>query len=236
VSAAGIVSGASFLGGGVAPGMIVSIFGGGLGPPGGASLELDASGYVKTQLQGTRVLFNDVPAPLVFTSETQISAAVPYALAGSPTLRVVVENQGVRSAPVELAVADSAPGLFTLDASGAGPGAILNQDGSVNTPQNPAERGSIVSLFGTGEGETEPAGQDGKLASNTPPRPRLPVSVTIGGREADVLYAGGAPGLVAGVIQVNAQVPADLGETGDAPVILRVGNASSQPGVTLSVR
>jgi uncharacterized protein (TIGR03437 family) len=236
VSAAGIVSAASFLGGGVAPGMIVSIFGSGLGPPQIASLELDANGYVKTELRGTRVLFNDVPAPLIFTSETQVGAVAPYALDGSSTLRVVVEMRGVRSAPVELAVSESAPGLFTLHSSGSGGGAILNQDGTVNTPENPAERGSVVALFGTGEGQTEPAGQDGKLATQTLPRPRLPVSVTIAGRDAELLYAGGAPGLVAGVVQVNARVPEDLTATGEVPVILRVGNAASQPGVTLAVR
>jgi uncharacterized protein (TIGR03437 family) len=134
-----------------------------------------------------------------------------------------------------MAVSESAPGLFTLDSSGAGPGAVLNQDGSLNTPENPAERGSIVVLYGTGEGQTEPAGQDGSIAGEVPPRPRGPVAVRIGGREADVIYAGGAPGLVAGVIQVNARVPEDA-ETGEVPVILRVGGADSQPGVTLAVR
>jgi uncharacterized protein (TIGR03437 family) len=236
VTAAGIVSGASFLGGVVAPGMIVSIFGSRLGPPQLASLDLDGNGYVKTELQGTRVLFNDVPAPLVFASETQVGAIVPYTLAGAGTLRLVVECQGLRSTPVELPVSESAPGLFTINASGTGLGAILNQDGSVNTLENAAERGSIVALFGTGEGQTEPAGRDGKLAAETLPRPRLPVSVTIGGRAVEVVYAGGAPGLVAGVIQVNARVPADLAASGELPVVLQVGGAASQSGVTLAVR
>jgi uncharacterized protein (TIGR03437 family) len=236
VAEAGIVSGASFLGGAVAPGMLVSIFGSGLGPPEGALLELDGSGYAKTQLQGTRVLFNDVPAPLVFLSPTQVGAVVPYALDGN-AVRVVVEAHGVRSPAVEVPLSDSAPGLFTLDSSGAGGGAILNQDGSINAAENPAERGSIVALFGTGEGQTEPAGQDGKIAAEVPPQPRQQVAVTIGGLAAEILYAGGAPGLVAGVIQVNARVPAGLAaETGEVPVVLQVGNATSQPGVTLSVR
>jgi uncharacterized protein (TIGR03437 family) len=214
----------------------VSIFGSRLGPTQLASLDLDGNGYVKTELQGTRVLFNDVPAPLVFVSETQVGAIVPYALDGTGALRLVVECQGVRSVPVELPAAESAPGLFTLNSSGTGLGAILNQDGSVNALENPAERGSVVVLFGTGEGQTEPAGQDGKLAVETPPRPRLPLAVTIGGRPAEVLYAGGAPGLVAGVIQVNARVPADLAASGEVPVVLQVGGAASQPGVTLAVR
>jgi uncharacterized protein (TIGR03437 family) len=112
----------------------------------------------------------------------------------------------------------------------------LNQDGSVNALENPAERGSVVVLFGTGEGQTEPAGQDGKIATEALPRPRLSLAVTIGGRPADVLYAGGAPGLVAGVIQINARVPADLAANGEVSVVLQVGGAASQPGVTLAVR
>jgi uncharacterized protein (TIGR03437 family) len=236
VAAAGIVSGASFRPGAVAPGMVVSIFGSGLGPPGGGSLQLDGGGLVKTELQGSRVLFNGVPAPLIFSSANQVSVIAPYALANEAVARVVVECGGVRSAPVELAVAESAPGLFTYDSSGAGQGALLNQDGSVNTPQNPAERGSIVVLFGTGEGQTDPAGQDGLINGVIPPQPRQPVAVLIGGREAAVLYAGGAPGLVAGVIQVNARIPEDLAESGAVPVTLRVGTAGSQPGVTLAVR
>jgi uncharacterized protein (TIGR03437 family) len=236
VAASGIVSGASFLGGAIAPGMMVSIFGSGLGPPDAASLQIDGNGRVKTQLNGVRVLFNDVPAPVIFASPTQLGAIAPYALDSSATIRVVVESQGLRSVPVDLTAAPSAPGLFTLDASGAGGGAILNQDGSVNTAANPAGRGSIVVLFGTGEGQTEPGGEDGRIITDVLPRPRLPVSVTIGGQPAEVVYAGGAPGLVAGVLQVNARVPADLTPTGNVPVVLEVGSAASQPGVTLAVR
>ena len=236
VAASGVVSGASFLPGAVAPGMIVSIFGSELGPPEGALLELDGNGSVKTQLRGARVLFNETPAPLIFASRNQVSAIAPYALADGTSLRIVVEYGGARSVPVDLTVAESAPGLFTYDSSGAGPGAILNEDGSVNTPANPANRGSIVVLYGTGEGQTEPAGEDGKIAAGIPPLPLRPVAVRIGGREAEVTYAGGAPGLVAGVIQVNARVPADLAETGAMPVVLQVGSRDSQPGVTLAVR
>jgi uncharacterized protein (TIGR03437 family) len=216
--------------------MIVSIFGSGLGPLEAASLELDGNGHVATQLAGTRVLFNGVPAPVIFTSETQIGVIAPYALDGNSILHVAVELNGVRSLPVELAVAPTAPGLFTVDSSGRGPGAILNQDGSINSPANPAARGSIIVLYGTGEGQTDPGGEDGKVAVDVLPRPRLPVSVTIGGRQAEVLFAGGAPSLVAGVIQVNARVPADLAQTGEVPVLLQVGSAASQPGVTLSIR
>jgi uncharacterized protein (TIGR03437 family) len=236
VAASGIVNGASYLPGAVAPGMLVSIFGTGLGPPEGASLELDISGLVKTQLRGSRVLFNGVPAPVIFSSANQVSVIAPYSIADGATVSVVVECGGLGSAPVELAVAESAPALFTYDSSGSGQGAILNEDGSLNTPQNPAERGSIVVFYGTGEGQTEPAGQDGQITGELLPHPLRPVSVLIGGREASVLYAGGAPGLVAGVVQVNARIPDDLPESGAVPVTLQVGASASQPGVTLAVR
>ena len=91
-------------------------------------------------------------------------------------------------------------------------------------------------LYATGEGQTVPDGVDGLLTGTTLRRPALPVSVTIGGQPAEVLYAGSAPGLVSGVLQVNARIPAGV-TTGPAiPVVVTVGGASSQAGVTLAVR
>jgi uncharacterized protein (TIGR03437 family) len=86
----------------------------------------------------------------------------------------------------------------------------LNEDGPVNSTSNPAAKGSIVVLYGTGEGQTSPTGVDGRLALNVFPKPVLPVSVRIGGRVAEVLYFGAAPGLVAGVSQANVRIPADV--------------------------
>lgn len=125
---------------------------------------------------------------------------------------------------------DASPGLFTADASGKGQGAILNQDGSVNTPNNPAQVGSVVALFGTGEGATNPSGTDGKLAGLPLPMPLLPVQVLVGGVPADLLYASGAPTEVAGVLQINVRVPSAVA-AGRQPVILRIGQNSSQPDV-----
>ena len=90
-------------------------------------------------------------------------------------------------------------------------------------------------LFGTGEGQTNPPGVDGKLAAGVFPKPVLPLSVRIGGVNAEILYAGAAPGLVAGVIQVNARVP-DGVPSGDVPVLVTVGSASSHPELTVAVR
>ena len=112
----------------------------------------------------------------------------------------------------------------------------MNQDGSLNGPAVAARAGEVVVLFATGEGQTFPAGEDGTLTGAQTARPVLPVRVTIGGREGLVLYAGGAPGLVAGVFQVNVRVPADVAAGNAVAVVLQVGENSSANGVTLAIR
>lgn len=232
---ASVVNAASFLSGPVAPGEIVTVFGSGFGPGPLTTLRLTA-GLVNTTLGGTRVLFDGVPAPLIYTVENQLSAVVPYAVAGKSSTQVQVEYRGTRSAPVTLQVAPDSPGIFALDSSGKGPGAILNQDSSVNSPANPAHIGSVVSIFATGEGQTSPAGVDGKPGSDPVPHPILSVIVTIGGQTVTPTYAGGAPGNVAGLMQVNVQIPSGI-QTGSAvPVVVQLGNTSSQAGVTIAVR
>ena len=107
----------------------------------------------------------------------------------------------------------------------------------MNSAANPAEKGAVVSLYATGEGETDPQVADGRLATpQVLPRPKAPVEVTIGGWRAEVLYAGAAPGQVVGLLQVNARVPAGAPSGSAVPVVLTIGAASSQPGVTLAVK
>ena len=111
----------------------------------------------------------------------------------------------------------------------------MNQVFSVNAASNPAEKGSIIQIFATGEGQTDPGGVDARLATSVLPKPLLPVSVRIGGIMADVVYAGAAPDLVAGVIQVNARVPAGVA-SGAVPVTIIVGTQESRAGVTVAIR
>jgi uncharacterized protein (TIGR03437 family) len=112
---------------------------------------------------------------------------------------------------------------------------VLNQDGSVNSFKKPAKAGSIVSIYATGEGQTRPSGVDGKVAdAGNLPIPAKDVAVFISGNKCDVLYAGGVPGQVAGLLQVNVRIPADT-PSGDVPVVLQVGDGSSQPGITIAV-
>jgi uncharacterized protein (TIGR03437 family) len=228
-----VTNAASFIPGAVTPGEIVVIFGSAIGPATLTPLTLDPSGVVSQRLAATQVFFDDVPAPLIYTSANQVSAIVPYEVAGRTSVRLQVQYQGLRSREVVVNVVDSNPGIFTIDS--AGQGAVLNQDFSVNTAQNGAAPESVVSIFGTGEGQTNPIGATGKITSTQLAKPILPVTAQIDGQTAEVLYAGSAPGLPAGALQVNVKIPASVRRGVSVPVVVTVGNASSQAGVTLFV-
>ncbi len=217
-----------------APGQIIALFGSGIGPPDGVGLSLDESGFVDTILAGTRVLFDGSPAPMIYTSSSQVMAVVPYNIAGQSTTNIQVEYNGAVSPGVDVNVADSAPGIFTADASGTGQGAILNEDFSLNSAANPAARGSIVVIYATGQGQTDPNGVDGVVTADVLPKPMLPVTVTIGGQQAEILFVGAVSGLVAGVMQVDARVPDGIGP-GNVPVVITVGGNRSPSSVTMDV-
>ena len=115
----------------------------------------------------------------------------------------------------------------------------LNADATLNSGVSPAARGSVVTIYATGyatgEGQTEASGIDGKPAAVPFPKPVLPVVLYVGGYAAEILFAGGAPGY-AGLLQINARLPGGFAPTGDVPVVLVIGTASSRTGVTISVR
>lgn len=107
----------------------------------------------------------------------------------------------------------------------------------MNSPANPAQAGSVLQIFATGEGLTSPAATTGVIVEAGSLRsPLLPVGVTIGGENALVLYAGSAPGSVAGLFQVNAQLPQDLAPSSAVTVVLTVGSEASQAAVTVAVK
>jgi uncharacterized protein (TIGR03437 family) len=234
--AEGVASAASYATGAVSPGEIITIFGQGLGPEDLVTLRVEDSGRVSTELAGTKVLFDGVAAPLVYVQARQLSAVVPFSVAGKDTTRIQVVRSGVASKEVILPVVPARPAVFTLDSSGRGGAAALHPDYRPVSRDNPTRPGSIITLFATGAGQLSPAVPDGTVIRGEPlPRPILPVSVRIGGRDAEVLYAGAAPELVAGVLQINVRVP-DGVPVGDAvPVTLRVGDAASQAGVTIAI-
>ncbi len=236
VTPSGVVNAASLKANPVAPGEIVSIFGVGLGPSVAGSLTVNANGTVATTLTGVQVLFDGFAAPMFYAGPGQLNVSVPYEIAGQSSTQVQVQSMGIASDPVAMPVTAMAPALFTFDPGGTGQGAILNQDSSVNSASNPAGRGSVVVLFATGEGQTTPEGVNGKLASDVLPKPVASVTVKIGGVSAELLYAGAAPGEVAGVMQLNARVPSGIPAGNAVPVQLIVGNVTGQAGVTLAVQ
>ena len=229
-----VVNGASFLSGPVAPGEIVSIFGTALGSLNPATLQLDQSQKVATRLVGTQVFFDEHPAPLIYSSAGQVSVIVPYEIAGNAMTSVSIQYLNLRSSGVSVPVATSSPGIFTTN--GTSQGAILNQDSSVNSANNGADPGSIVSIFATGEGQTSPSGIDGTINQGTLPMPLLPVTVQIAGQNVPVQYAGAAPGEPAGVLQVNATIPSSVPRGVPVPVVIMVGNTSSQSGVMVAIK
>jgi len=233
----GMVDGASTQPGAVTPGKIVVLYGDRIGPATLAGPQLGTNGRLATSLGGTQVLFDGTPAPLLYASNGQVAAIVPYGLDGKLGTQVQVKNGSQTSDLVPMPVTPVAPSIFSMDYTGSGQGAILNQDGvTVNSTTAPAPKGSIVSIYATGEGQTNPGGIDGQFATSfTLPKPKLPVTVTIGGKPAEVLYYGAAPGQVAGLMQVNARIPEGV-DPGEVPVTIQVGTAASQPGITVVVK
>lgn len=236
VSVSSIASAASYVSGSVAPGEIVVLNGNSIGPSNLTTYMLsDVRDSLSVSVAGTRILFDDAPAPIIYVSAMQSSVIVPYGVAARARTQVVVEFNGARSVPVTVPVVPSKPALFSANASGQGQGAILNEDNTFNSADNPALRGHVVVMYGTGEGQTDPAGVDGRLALLTLPKPLLPVSVTIGGIAAEVLYAGATPEQVAGLFQINAVVPFGA-PSGALDVVVSVGGARSRSGLTVAVK
>jgi endo-1,4-beta-xylanase len=234
LTAPAVTSAASYAKQGVAPGEIIALFPTNVGPATFTGSGLDDSGKVLTLIGGTRVLFDGVAAPMIYTVTNQAAAVVPYEIAGQASAQVQVEYNGIRSVAVTVPVLPAVPGLFTANSQGTGQAAAVNQDGSFNSASNPAARGTVVVLFATGEGQRNPAGVTGALAPAYDP-PVLPVRVTVGGVAANLDYASSAPGF-AGLMQINLRVPPEAPTGAAVPVILTVGTAQSPSGVTIAVQ
>ena len=190
---AAVTNAASQLQGSLAPGEIISIFGLPLGPA------------------DPQVLFDGRPAQVLYSSLTQVNAIVPDSVAGRPFTMLEVDHHGLRSDGWGVPVVRAAPGIFTTDSSGQGQAVALNGDNSLNSPTNPARRGSLIRIFTTGVTD--------------------PVSATIAGVNVEVQsYSGN---------QVNVVVPPTMvlgiGAAYALPVVIMAGGARSQDGVTITV-
>ena len=237
LAAQGTVNAASYQGGGVAPGELVTLFGSNLGPAVLQKSVVGASGVVDTVAGGASVLFNGMEAPMIYAWAGQVAAVAPFALQGQSSAQVQVSYLGTISNTITLPVVGSLPGIFSYDASGAGEGAILNEDSSVNSAANPAARKSVIQIYATGGGAM-PGAVEGTLAQ--PPYVQLPatqtVSVRVDGITAEVQYAGEAPGIIVGVLQINVVVPAGVTPGSAVPVDVTIGGATSKAGVTVAVK
>jgi uncharacterized protein (TIGR03437 family) len=223
----GFGNAASYAGGPVSPGEIVVITGYGLGPAELIPGTLGANGLYSTQLSGTTVRFNAIPAPLIYTSATQVAALVPDMVSlFSGGVQVTVTYEGRTSISISSNVVSYYPGVFTLNATGTGQAVAQNEDGSINTASNPAKVGDVISLYVTGLRQAD--------------SPTSPVFVIIGmGGQA---ISSSTKDLMPGVLQVDARIPGGV-QTGSAvPVLVVVGDpsldsdSSTQLGVTIAVQ
>jgi len=225
----GVLNGASLLPGPIAPGEVITLFGSNIGPANAWEAATDGA-----PSDAIRILFDGQPAPLLYASVYQINAIVPFGVHGQTAseLRVIRGDQVI--AELTLPVGEAAIGLFaSLD--GTGPAIALHPDGSMNSHSNAAAKGSDLIFYATGGGLTEPESVDAEIAGEQLPVLRLPVRATIGGVEAEVLSAGAATGLIAGMLQVKCRVPPGIDGGHAVPVQFSVGSVYSQPGVTVSI-
>jgi uncharacterized protein (TIGR03437 family) len=200
----------------ISPGAFVSFYGNALGPTQGAGTAFASPGILSTTLGGVTVTFDGIPAPLVYAGATQINAIAPFEISGQSSTSVTIRNSSGFSATFTLPVLPATPFLFnapgTIDGLPAAYAAALNQDGTINSASNPAQAGTIVTLFANGAGVFNPPLQDGAVVGSAAAGPVLPVTVypdnTGFNTPLSILYAGPAPGQVAGILQINCQLPA----------------------------
>jgi uncharacterized protein (TIGR03437 family) len=241
-----VVNGASGLAGPIAPGEWITIGGVQLGPPGGANYTINADGSIDSSLGSVQVLFDNIPGTPTYVSDGQINVIAPYEISGRASTDVFVIYQQAVSRPAAQSVRAESPAIFTLDSSGRGQAKATNEDGTPNGPVGdvigPAAPDSVISVYGTGGGQTDPSSVTGSV---TPAGTLLPlanwspgsgtVTATIGGKPATVVFAGASPADLTGVLRVDIRIPA--GVTGLAiPITIAINGISSPAGPTISVQ
>ena len=221
LSPLGVVNAASSAPAGnpISPGEFVTLYGTGL-----AKSNQTAAPPYPLSLNGVSVLINNKPAPLYFVSPEQLNVLVPFATTG-PTATIVVQNGGVNSNTVTVPVAATSPGVYTLDQSGSGGGAILHADYSLVNAAKPAIGGETVLIYLTGLGTVTPGLTDGTAGTiTTLYTVDADVVVYVGGEQATVLFKGLAPGYP-GLYQLNMTLPQFLKASGNLPLAIQTPNA-----------
>ena len=219
----GVVNSAGFHTGPVSPGSSASVFGRGFATTSANSFTVP----LPTRLAGATVTVNGIEAPLFFVSPTQINCQLPVEIGTGPAT-IVVTRAGIASEPETFTVSLAAPGIF-IDLSRP---IVQNQDGSINTPFNPAPRGSVVIVWVSGIGPTEPPRSTNTAAPIAPLYVATSdVSASIGGIDAAVQFIGLAPGFI-GLGQANLWVPAVA--DGEHPIVITVdGVESNAPPISV---
>ena len=239
ITLAGIGNAANYVAGKVAPGEIIVVYGSNFGPAALAQLQY-ANGVATTTIGSTRIYFDNVPAPMIYavagSPSSVLSCVVPYGVKTST--QVQVEYNSVKGNTLTVPVVDSVPGIFSINQSGTGPGAILNwPDYTINGSSNRVAAGGYIMAYGTGEGKTDIAIDGQKVPLLGPyPKPLLaPWTATVAGKPATVIYYGSAPDNIAGLFQVNVQIPPDL-TAGIYDLVIKAGNFTSTAGLTVAVK
>jgi uncharacterized protein (TIGR03437 family) len=204
----------------------------------GGPVTLTPSGWVE---QG-----DDVAVPLLYVDPRQINFQVPPGFSPPAATSIArIERPDGTELVGNYSMAASAPAIFTLNQTGFGAGAVLNQDNTVNSPSNPASRGSVIQIFATGGGDTTPLLVPGQLAP-ADGDPLIPMNVTplvlIGTLKdqalngpGELLFNGLAPGLL-GVWQINARIPQNTTPGSQVPVSLYLlGSRTQSIAVTIAV-
>jgi len=229
ISAGGVVSAASYSAASsspVTPGQIISIFGSNFLAAGSAAA---ATLPLPTSLSNVAATACGRTIPLYTVTPGQINAQVPWECPSTGSMQLTVTANAQTSAAQTVNLAPASPGIFTVGSSGSGDGAILHADNSLVSPANPAKGGETVVVYCTGLGATTPSFATGSpAAANATVNP---VTASIGGKAASVVYSGMTAGLV-GLYQVNVVVPA--GFSGSQAIVV-TATGSSQSGVTLSL-
>ena len=216
---------------------------------------LAANGITGTALNGTQILFDGQPAPIVATTGGQAIVTAPYGIAGqdsvaiqlhdwsdsfragdfSPGQTSYIESIANLSLPLSVPVVAAAPGIFA-GPNASGSAVAINADGRLNSAAHPAAKGSAVTLYLTGTGVENQSVVDGQLAAAPLWVPQQPVTVQFGGVAGEAVVATAVLGGIAGLTQVTAMVPANAPSGSAVAVAVSVGGVASQTGATIAIQ
>lgn len=228
----GTVNAASYAGGMIAPGEMVTIYGVDIGPPALAMYQV-TDGRFATEIASTRVMVNGTPMPIIYASSGAVSTIMPFGLTAGSEAEVWIEYQGKATNHLKMPVIAAFPGVFTIPSTGSGQAAMQHwPDYSINGASNPIAREGVAMVYLTAGGMS---GTDGALADSAQSHP-LPVDVRVGTLPTQVLYAGTSPGLVHGMMQINFIVPANAATGDKVPLSLKIGERWAQLTLTMAIK